>query len=180
MISNFLRAEKDIALGTARILLGLLLLARQLGVGTGWSDWEILIHLVTLPAPLILLAVVTDFAAGIALIIGLFTRAAAVLVAAEAIVTFILWKFDPVVYTDWMIMQGGDMRDFCVLAFALAVVLALGGAGAFSLDNLLSRRARRSNDNRLGSVVKVTADDRRDDTHSHKAAVHASTVGSRS
>jgi uncharacterized membrane protein YphA (DoxX/SURF4 family) len=180
MISNFLRTEKDIALSTARILLGLLLFARQLGGGAGWSDWEVFIHFIALPAPLILLAVVINLLAGIALIAGLFTRAASVLVATEAVITLILWRFGRGFYIDWMVLQGGAAGDFYVLAFALAVVLALWGAGAFSLHNLLFRRARRSSEKRFGSVVRGTADDRRDDTRSHKAAAHALIVGNRS
>jgi putative oxidoreductase len=142
-----LQTEDNKFLAMARVLLGLLVLVWGSHGVLGWFggsgsraalDW--LIHLLSIPLPLVLLAAVTDLFGGLALVTGLFTRVAALAVAVDALVTLVLWAIGQVLYTDWLIIQGGASGAYYALTLAPALILAVTGAGAFSLDLLLFRR----------------------------------------
>jgi putative oxidoreductase len=152
MLTKLLRTENDRTLTIARMVLGFLFFVRGAQGLFGWfGGWRwndplnSLLHLAGLPVPLVLLAVVTDFFGGATLMAGLFTRIAALCVAADTVVTFILWGIGHGLYTDWLIVQGGAGGEYYLLAFGLALILAVKGAGAFSFDRLLFRRTPRRN-----------------------------------
>lgn len=65
---------------------------------------------------------------------GLFSRIAAFSVAADMALTLILWAVAPNFFMDWSIIQGGAGIEYYLLALALASILVVKGAGAFSLD----------------------------------------------
>jgi putative oxidoreductase len=151
MLSKILQTIEDKVVATARILLGFLFFVRGAqGVlgwfgGSGIHDLKSFFNLVSLSAPLVLLAVFIDLFGGIGLIAGLFTRIAAIGVAADAALTLILWILNPRLFVDWSITQGGAGLEYYLLAFALASILVVKGAGAFSLDRFLFYRRPRRN-----------------------------------
>jgi putative oxidoreductase len=143
MSTRLLPMANSKSLTIARISLGFLLFVRGAQGLLGWFGGpgihgvSSLFRFVSLPGPLVLLAVFIDFFGGIGLIVGLFTRIAAFCVAAEAAFTLALWFADPRLFVDWSITQGGAGIEYYVLVLALASLLAVEGAGAFSLDHLL-------------------------------------------
>lgn len=146
MSTHLFETKDNRAVAAARILLGCLFFVRGAQGLLGWfggSGFGVplssFIHLVSVPAPLVLLAIVTEFFGGAALVAGFFTRIAAAGIAVDTVVTFILSGIAQAIYTDWLIIQGGDGVEYYVLAFALALVLLSQGGGAFSLDRLLFR-----------------------------------------
>lgn len=78
-----------------------------------------------------LLATIAEFAGGLLLALGLFTRWASASLVLTMIVAVIL-----------KINTGTGMADVSSPLFALLITLAfaLGGAGAWSLDNLLAKK----------------------------------------
>ncbi len=91
------------------------------------------------PAPGVIgpLVALVEFFGGIALIIGLLTRLAALGLAIEMLFAIFLVK-----------IKGGffapNGTEFELLLFASAATVALIGAGAYSIDNTLARRTRAS------------------------------------
>lgn len=147
MLTKLFETKDNRAVAAARILLGCLFFVRGAQGLLGWfggsgfgAPLGSFIHLVSVPAPLVLLAVITEFFGGVALVSGFLTRIAAAGIAVDTVVTFILAAIAQAFYTDWLIIQGGEGAEYYVLAFALALILISQGAGAFSLDRLLFRR----------------------------------------
>lgn len=89
----------------------------------------------TTPGFLQLLAAVSEFGGGIALILGLVTRLAALGILctmAVAVYTHAFTMGDP-----FMNPKGGSSFEPAAVYFCVAVVLLAAGAGRFSLDRLL-------------------------------------------
>jgi putative oxidoreductase len=146
MLTRLLQTENAKGVAVARILLGALVFIRGAQGLLGWfggsgiQDLSGFLGLVSLSAPLVLLAVFINFFGGIGIIAGLFTRVAAILVAADAAFAVVLWSVSRRAFEDWSITQGGASLGYYLLAFALALVLSLEGAGGFSLDHMLFYR----------------------------------------
>jgi putative oxidoreductase len=147
---RLLRTENERTVEIARILLGFVVFVRGAQGLLGWFGGPAfhdplysLFHVVSIPAPLVWLAIITGFFAGAGLIVGLFTRFAAVGIMADTLLGLVLAIVNRGLYSDWSISQGGASGQYCLLAFALALILVVRGAGAFSLDRwLFCRRAR--------------------------------------
>jgi putative oxidoreductase len=75
-----------------------------------------------------------EFFGGIALLLGLFTRPVAFLLACDMLVAILLVKLG----------KGFSTYELEFLLLGTSVALALAGAGAFSLDAVLDRRRPRN------------------------------------
>jgi putative oxidoreductase len=152
MLTKLLNTPDEKSLATARVLLGVLFFVRGAQGLLGWfggsgiQDLNSSFRLVSLSAPLVLMAVLISFLAGIGLMAGLFTRIAAAFVLADTASTLALWAINPRVFMDWSITQGGAGIEYFLLALALAFILLARGAGAFSLDRMLLDRKLRTLD----------------------------------
>lgn len=143
MLTRLFETNGDKVLAAARIILGLLFFIQGAQWALGWfggagiHDINALLRLVSLSAPLVLGAALISFFGGIGLIVGLFARIAAVLIAVDTAFSVILGLIEPRLFLDWSITQGGAGIEYSLLALALALILTARGAGAFSLDRLL-------------------------------------------
>jgi putative oxidoreductase len=167
MLTRILRTPDEKNLTMARVLLGALFFVRGAQGLLGWfggsgiHDLSSFVHLVSLPAPLVLLTVFIDFFGGIVLIAGLFARISAAFILADTASTLVLWAISPRVFMDWSITQGGAGIQYFLLALAVALILVARGAGAFSLDRMLLGRKRRRAALRIASTHDVLHDVRR-------------------
>ena len=92
-----------------------------------------------LPTALAVLVIVIEQVASLALILGLFTRAAAAgigLVMLGAVFTVHLRNG---FFMNWYGTQAGEGFEFHLLALAMVLALMLGGGGRASIDRALSR-----------------------------------------
>jgi putative oxidoreductase len=89
-----------------------------------------------IPAPLVSAVVVTliEFLGGIALLLGLFTRSVAALLAMDMLVAVL------VVYLEPALFKGGV--EFPLTLLAAGITLALSGPGAASLESFIPRRCK--------------------------------------
>lgn len=87
-----------------------------------------------------LLIILAESVGMVALVLGLLSRlisASLVAIMAGAIVTTHLpYGF----FMDWSSTQGGEGYEFHLLIIALAFVVILNGAGAYSLDHLIQKK----------------------------------------
>lgn len=95
---------------------------------------------VGIPAPIATLAIVVEFFAPIALLLGLFGRVAALglgSILAVAATTHTANGF----FMNWFGNQKGEGFEYHLLGVAIAIALAVRGSGSYSLDGRLARRA---------------------------------------
>jgi uncharacterized membrane protein YphA (DoxX/SURF4 family) len=93
------------------------------------------------------LAIAAEFFGGLGLIVGLLSRIAAFRVAITMLVAMfkVHWQFG--FFINWSGDKQGHGIEYHLLAIALAAVIIVHGAGAFSLDRALYRQFAPSSDN---------------------------------
>lgn len=151
MFTKMLNTGNNKILATVRALLGFVLIAEGAHGLLGWfsgtvryDSFNSFLRLIGLPAPLIWLAVLTDFLAGTGILVGFLTRISALIVVVDASVAILLRGIAPGLFTNWSITQGGIGFGYFFLIFALALIPLIKGAGPLSLDRLLLRRKSRT------------------------------------
>ncbi len=96
-----------------------------------------------LPVMIALLVVVIEFFAPVALALGLFSRAAALGIAAvmtgAVLTTHLPYGF----FMNWFGVQAGEGFEYHLLAVGLCAAVLVNGSGALSLDRRLMKQAVR-------------------------------------
>jgi putative oxidoreductase len=87
---------------------------------------------------LALIGMLIEFVGGIALILGLLTRVAAIAITVQTILTSYFAHFAPEVFRGWTSITG-DAVGFRILTIALGLLLVVRGGGAWSLDRRMDR-----------------------------------------
>jgi putative oxidoreductase len=141
---NLLRTNGDWAVAVARIVLGVILFAhgaqKLLGWygGPGFADTvQALTTHVNLPRPVAVLVVFTEFFGGVGLILGFLSRLAALGVAVTMLGAIATVHYAHGLFMNWMGDKKGHGFEYHLLAIALALVVIVEGAGAFSLDRAI-------------------------------------------
>jgi putative oxidoreductase len=93
-----------------------------------------------IPAVFAVLAVLAEFLAPIALLFGFLTRIAAFAIEFDMLVAAILVHIHFGFFMNWLGKQKGEGVEFDLLLWAIALALVTQGAGAFSLDRLISAK----------------------------------------
>ena len=97
-----------------------------------------------IPAPFAFLAIAAEFFGGLGLIFGLLTRVAALGIFCNMLVAVAMVHHQFGFFMNWAGTQKGEGFEFHLLALAMTVVLMIRGAGAASVDRLLSSPAKNS------------------------------------
>ena len=147
MYLSLLATNNDWALTIARIVLGAALFAHGAQKLLGWfgghglrATIQMFRDHLGIPTPLAYLAIAAEFFGGLGLIVGFLARVAALGIAITMVVAMaaVHWKFG--FFMNWFGDKPGHGVEYHLLAVALALVIIAHGAGAFSLDQILSRR----------------------------------------
>jgi len=93
-----------------------------------------------IPAPLAVLAIVTEFLAPLALVLGLGTRVAAFGLAVVMAVAALTVHLPNGFFANWSGKQAGEGIEFHLLAIGAALALVVVGAGRASLDRVIAAR----------------------------------------
>lgn len=93
-----------------------------------------------IPALLTYLAIAAEFFGGLGLILGLLARVAALGIAITMIVAMLKVHLKFGFLLNWFGDKPGHGIEYHLLAIALALVVIVYGAGAFSLDQVLYRQ----------------------------------------
>ncbi len=101
-----------------------------------------LTEVVGLPSIVALAAVGTEFVGGVALISGFLARISALAIAVNMLAAILLVHGKHGLFMNWFGDRKGHGIEYHLLAIALAIVIIANGAGAFSLDGLLSNWIR--------------------------------------
>lgn len=147
LTSRFFGTPDDKTLLLARIGLGIVMLPHGAQKLLGWFGGPGLQGTVQfmgtmgIPAPLAYLVVIGEFFGALGLVFGFLTRVSAVAIGAILTVAAIKVHAPVGFFMNWAGTAGGEGFEFHILAVALASVLAIKGAGAWSLDRAIAQKS---------------------------------------
>lgn len=109
--------------------------------GYGWTGtMQFFTQTLHIPAPLAMVAILTEFLGGIALFLGLFTRLAALLVAGEMVVATLQVHLPNGFFMNWANAPNvGHGIEYNLALIGAALALVITGGGRLSLDAALKR-----------------------------------------
>lgn len=94
---------------------------------------------VGLPTALAALVIIAEFFGSIALVLGLFSRAAAVGIIAVMIGAVVTTHMPNGFFMNWTGQQAGEGFEYHLLAIGMGVAILIQGGGRYSLDRILAR-----------------------------------------
>jgi putative oxidoreductase len=162
-LNKFIATSNDPLLTVLRLTLGIVILPhgvqKSLGLfgGYGFSGtmnffaqtWHI-------SAPFAFAAIMAEFAGGIALILGLGSRLAALAITINMLVAIAMVHRQYGFFMNWFGTQKGEGFEFHLLAIAVAIPVILRGSGALSLDRLLTNLLTRDVGNPMPSSATLS------------------------
>jgi putative oxidoreductase len=143
MIEMLVRTNPDWVLTIARFVIGMIFFAHGAQKMLGWfggSGFHCTLQALTkqlrIPAPLAVLVISTEFFGGLGLMVGLLSRIAALGLFAAMVGAIAMVHFRYGLFMDWYGNQKGHGIEYHLIVMALALVVIVKGAGAFSMDQL--------------------------------------------
>lgn len=97
-----------------------------------------------IPTPLAVIAILTEFLAPLALVVGLFSRLAALGIGTIMLVAMFMVHLPHGFFMNWFGGQGGEGFEYHLLAIGLSLVVIVQGGGLWSIDEILARRPARA------------------------------------
>jgi putative oxidoreductase len=147
MIESLTGTHADWVVGVARIVLGVIFFAHGAQKMLGWyggpglaSAMRTFTEHLHLPPTLAFLVIAGELFSGVGLIVGLFSRIAALVIALTMVGAIATVHFRFGLFLNWFGTQEGHGIEYHLLTIALALVVVVQGAGAFSLDRLVHER----------------------------------------
>jgi len=151
MFRKLIATDNDVATAVLRLVVGVVFFAHGAQKLLGWfggygftGTMGMFTGYLHIPAPLALLAIVAEFFGGLGLIFGLLTRVASLGIFVNMIVAIAMVHAPFGFFMNWTGMQKGEGYEFHLLVVALTSFLMVHGAGAFSIDRLLSSATHNS------------------------------------
>jgi len=151
MIRKLTATDNDAAITVLRLAVGIVFFAHGAQKMLGWfggygfaGSMGFFTGMLHIPAVFAFLAIAAEFFGGLGLIVGLFTRVAAFGIFFEMLVAVAMVHRHFGFFMNWAGTQKGEGFEFHLLALAMTVFLMIRGAGAASVDRLLSSPAKSS------------------------------------
>jgi|SRR6516162_6670754 putative oxidoreductase len=148
MLKRLLTTENDGATTLLRLALGVIFFAHGAQKMLGWfggygfsGTMGFLTGALHIPAPLAFLAIAAEFFGSMGLLIGFLTRIAGLGILTNMLVAIATVHQRFGFFMNWTGLQKGEGFEFHLLVLAIAVYLIIRGAGALSVDRLLSSPA---------------------------------------
>jgi putative oxidoreductase len=144
-LKKIIETPNDPLLTALRLILGIIFFAhgaqKTLGLFGGYGFSGTMNSFTTtmhIPAPLAFVAIMAEFAGGIALILGIVSRLAALFIAVNMVVAIAMVHGQYGLFMNWFGTQKGEGFEYHLLAIAVALPIIIRGSGAFSLDRLFA------------------------------------------
>jgi putative oxidoreductase len=148
MIRKLMGTDNDIAITTLRLVLGVIFFAHGAQKLLGWfggygftATMGFFTGVLHIPAAFAFLAIAAEFFGGLGLVFGLFTRVASLGVFCNMIVAVAMVHGRFGFWMNWTGAQKGEGYEYHLLLLAASAFLMIRGAGAASVDRLLSSSA---------------------------------------
>jgi len=160
MIRKLTATDNDVATTVLRLALGVIFFAHGAQKMLGWfggygftGTMGFFTGVMHIPAVFAFLAIAAEFFGGLGLIFGLFTRLAALGVLCNMIVAIAMVHGHFGFWMNWTGAQKGEGFEYHLLLIAASAFLIIRGAGAASVDRLLSSPAKNRINARAHSQV---------------------------
>jgi putative oxidoreductase len=145
MIRRLYATDDSIATSILRLVLGVVFFAHGAQKMLGWfggfgfaGTMGFFTGMAHIPAPLAFLAISAEFFGGIGLILGFLTRIAAFGIGVNMLVAVMIEHRAFGFFMNWTGTQKGEGYEFHLLVLGIVGFLMIRGAGAFSVDRVLS------------------------------------------
>lgn len=151
MIRKLFATEKSPALTILRVTLGVVMFSHGAQKLLGWfggRGFEATVRGFTggdlhIPELLAVLVVVTESFGSLALVVGFFTRLAALAVAVDMTVAIILVHAKIGFFMNWSGKAAGEGFEYHLLIIAMALALVIKGGGLWSVDGTIAAKLKR-------------------------------------
>jgi putative oxidoreductase len=148
MIRKLVATDNDTATTIVRLVLGVIFFAHGAQKMLGWfggygftGTMGFFTGMLHIPAVFAFLAIAAEFFGGLGLIFGLLTRVASLGIFCNMIVAVAMIHGRFGFFMNWTGAQKGEGYEYHLLALAITAFLMIRGAGAASVDRLLSSPA---------------------------------------
>jgi putative oxidoreductase len=148
MFRKLIATDNDIATTILRLVLGVIFFAHGAQKMLGWfggygftGTMGFFTGVLHIPAVFAFLAIAAEFFGGLGLIFGLLTRVASFGVFCNMIVAVAMVHSQFGFWMNWTGAQKGEGYEYHLLLLAASALLMIRGAGAASVDRLLSSPA---------------------------------------
>ena len=145
MIRKLIATDNDTAITVLRLVLGIVFFAHGAQKMLGWfggygftGTMGFFTGVMHIPAVFAFLAIAAEFFGGLGLIFGLLTRVAAFGISCNMIVAVSMVHHQFGFFMNWTGAQKGEGYEYHLVLLAALVVLMIRGAGAASVDRVLS------------------------------------------
>jgi putative oxidoreductase len=149
MFRKLLSTRNDPSLTLLRLVAGVVFFAHGAQKMLGWfggygfhGTMGFFTQELHLPAVLAFLAICAEFFGGLGLIVGFLTRIAAFGVLCNMVTAVLLVHHRFGLFMNWGGDQKGEGFEFHLLAIAVMLAIIIRGAGAYSVDYMLSRTSQ--------------------------------------
>jgi putative oxidoreductase len=139
----------DIPLAICRLVLGIIFFIHGSQLTLGWFGgygFSGTMHFFTtqlgIPAIFAAIAILAQFLGGIGLVVGLLSRIAAFGIACVMLIAIIKIHFAMGFFMNWYGAQKGEGYEYHLLVLAICLLIMVKGAGAFSIDQILSKEKK--------------------------------------
>jgi len=147
-MKKLLATTNDATLTLMRLILGIVFFAHGAQKVLGWfggygfsGTMNFFTSAMHIPAPFAFLAIMAEFLGGLGLILGLLARIAAFGIAVNMVVAVLMIHIHNGLFMNWAGNQKGEGLEYHLLAIALAILIMVRGAGAFSVDSALAAKS---------------------------------------
>lgn len=145
MIRKLVATDNDPGTALLRLVLGVIFFAHGAQKMLGWfggygftGTMGFFTNVMHIPALFAFLAIAAEFFGGLGLIFGFLTRIAALGIFTNMTVAIAMVHHQFGFFMNWTGAQKGEGFEYHLLVLALTVFLIIRGAGAVSVDRLLS------------------------------------------
>lgn len=150
MIRKLIATDNDAATTILRLVLGVIFFAHGAQKMLGWfggygfsGTTGFFTGMLHIPALFAFLAIAAEFFGGLGLIFGFLTRIAAFGIFINMVMAIALVHGRFGLFMNWAGTQKGEGYEYHLLVLAITALLMIHGAGAASVDRLLSSRGTR-------------------------------------
>jgi len=145
MFRKLVATDSDYATTILRLVLGVIFFAHGAQKMLGWfggygfsGTMGFFTGVMHIPAPFAFLAIAAEFFGSMGLIFGFLTRIAGLGILSNMLVAIAMVHHSFGFFMNWTGLQRGEGYEYHLLVLALAVYLLIRGAGAVSVDRLMS------------------------------------------
>ena len=145
MIRKLIATDNTTAITILRSVLGVIFFAHGAQKVLGWfggygftGTMGFFTGMMHIPAPFAFLAIAAEFLGGLGLVFGLLTRIAAFGIFCDMAVAVALVHHNFGLFMNWTGTQKGEGYEYHLLVLGITVFPMIRGAGAASVDRLLS------------------------------------------